>query len=794
MLARGKSHLWRAVFDEAAYGLEDGQTSVVESVRRDGLEGMGQRVADEFLDEYDQVCKVTTTPGWDYRDIAGNLVTPNVMQQYFAHKLLKYRQYGNWSGTGAGKTISAILAARIAGAGMPGGRDVDGVWDDRDGLVIVVAPNNVVPGWERALVNAYPDTRVATKTLNPQWPSGSGSRWLILNYDKLSSEKAGPALAELVRTYRVDMLVADEVHYAKRRGAKRGAFDKESARRQTLLGLRASVVDPDRGGHKDAIITGMTATPVMNDDLTEGKSLLELLLGAHMDDLKVSATSSAARSMFRQFTTHGVRWLPKLTPNIHKATVTDVPVPSHLKDDLLDAYQVGGHAPARVYARAKIPHIVDYVLLRQRQGKKTMIYTELIDGFVNEMEAALTAAGIRVGRFTGQAGDKAGLAPFLGRDTTGNVPRLIPAADQVDVLIGSSAIGTGVDGLQHVCDGIVFLQLPWTGAQFTQVLGRLIRQGQVSEKVDVLVPLSYLPEHVMTDKNGRRISLDDAAWRRVKNKHLLASAAVDGVDYTGTPPTEATVVKHHAELLERLRNGQEGTIVRRPLDVQLAVELAAEPGETEETRRRRVLSEFSRMNTRWNNARSSNTHNRLRGNPGEWADYHRRYREARQHWPTVPAHVFADWLNERSDSRTVADLGCGEMILADRVDGHEVTGFDHVAIDDRVIACDIADLPVEDGTFDFAVLSLALMGSNDADYLATAHRILKTDGQLWIAETATRIGTDEDRIAEALRANGFDMVGGMLNRDGFVMFRSVKRPGAVTGSRSVLLRGTEVAA
>jgi hypothetical protein len=57
---------------------------------------------------------------------------------------------------------------------------------------------------------------------------------------------------------------------------------------------------------------------------------------------------------------------------------------------------------------------------------------------------ALTADGWRVGFFTGD--DKSGLDGFLRGD--------------VDVLIGSSAIGTGVDGLQDVCERLIVNVLP----------------------------------------------------------------------------------------------------------------------------------------------------------------------------------------------------------------------------------------------------------------------------------------------------------------------------------------------
>ena len=59
------------------------------------------------------------------------------------------------------------------------------------------------------------------------------------------------------------------------------------------------------------------------------------------------------------------------------------------------------------------------------------------------------------------------------------------------MLIGTSAIGTGVDGLQQVCNRLIVNVLPWTRAEFDQLRGRIFRQGQKQDKVTVVLPLTY---------------------------------------------------------------------------------------------------------------------------------------------------------------------------------------------------------------------------------------------------------------------------------------------------------------
>jgi ribosomal RNA-processing protein 8 len=88
---------------------------------------------------------------------------------------------------------------------------------------------------------------------------------------------------------------------------------------------------------------------------------------------------------------------------------------------------------------------------------------------------------------------------------------------------------------------------------------------------------------------------------------------------------------------------------------------------------------------------------------------------------------------------------------------HEVLGFDHVVLDERATACDVAAVPLEDASTDIAVCSLSLMGANRDAYLLEARRILPVDGQLWVAETADHFGQDDERIRNAFHDRGFDV-------------------------------------
>jgi len=111
-----------------------------------------------------------------------------------------------------------------------------------------------------------------------------------------------------------------------------------------------------------------------------------------------------------------------------------------------------------------------------------------------------------------------------------------------------------------------------------------------------------------------------------------------------------------------------------------------------------------------------------------------------------------------SGGYAIADFGCGEAKLAEAVsDRHTVYSFDHVAINNNVIACDMAHVPLNDEELDVAIFSLSLMGSNFTDYLREAHRPLKLDGQLHIIEATSRF-SNIAQFQTDLEALGFDVV------------------------------------
>jgi superfamily II DNA or RNA helicase len=673
-----------------------------------------------FRSEYEQALAIVPPANWSFKPgSATAIVSPNLMQRHVAAQVVTRRRVGNWSGTGAGKTVSAILAAGLLEAGQG------------DGIVLVVCPNNVVAGWVGSINNCYPNARVEAKTLTPTWKRGKGSRWLVVNYDRLPGNEG--TLQALIGKNLIDMLVIDEVHYVKERENV-----APSQRRKVLTGL---AVESAKSNPNVAVL-GMSATPVVND-LHEARSLLELIEGVQLDDIATAKTVPNALRLHQYLTRVGSRWMPAYSANLAPVTVPlDV---SHRLDDVL---ALGKQPSPSALDQILLADKLDTIVANCRSGGKTLIYTQFVTGIVEPLTEALTAAGLRVGLFTGD--DKDGYARFVGRWTNGDA---VPDEERVDVLIGSEAISTGVDGLQHVCDTLIFATLPWTHANYQQIVGRIHRQGQTARTVKVVIPATFA-DITTPEGQQKQWSWCGQRWARVEMKESLSDCAVDGVVPKGVlvSPTEAA--RASLEWLRRLKDDEVQTAIRKPLD-QLLGEDVERMAPTAKNRR---YGDLSALHGAWASTISTVTHSRLAENPAEWRRYHDLYTEARRKWETVPAYEFAKWLNDGRRPCVVADLGCGEMLLADRVtSGHTILPFDHVAFDDRVTVCDIAAVPLDDASVDIAILSLALMGKNHIDYVREAHRILPVDGHLWLCEPTSSIGSDEARLRDVLAKFGFDL-------------------------------------
>lgn len=186
-------------------------------------------------------------------------------------------------------------------------------------------------------------------------------------------------------------------------------------------------------------------------------------------------------------------------------------------------------------------------------------------------------------------------------------------------------------------------------------------------------------------------------------------------------------------------------------------------------------SRFRILNEELYTKPSDSSFARFTSQPELYEQYHEGFRKQVEQWPVNPVDVMIKSIKSSSDysqTNVVADFGCGDAQLARQLLQVKVNkgrcpfvvhSFDLVAGNELVTACDMANTPLTKSSVDIAVFCLALMGTNLADFVREAHRVLKPTGRLKIAEVRSRFesksGHDEiNDFVEILEKLGFDCV------------------------------------
>lgn len=687
LLVSGRHKLWDDVFLRGEVALEE--------IKNFKGGKYIQTIQEDFLEEHNQAKNLKIPKGYNFK-IEGKIQEPNLMQKLIASRTVSEKRIGNFSGTGAGKTLSAILASRLI----------------KSRLTIITCPNSVVNNWKNNILDIYPDSIVGLKEITKEILNSNINRFLIFNYEYFQQENSNEKINEILSLNNIDMIIVDEIHYTKQRVAENVSKRKENIKNLIVEAGKLNV---------ELRVLGMSATPVINN-LYEGRTMIELISGKQHDDLETKPNIPNCMKIYQSLARCGTRWMPKYNIQFSQKEI-EIDSTKYLdeirekvaKRDLLKLEQI--------LTKARLPVILENL------EPKTLIYTHYIEGIDKTLKEAIENKGMSVGMYSGL--DKTGLDKFLN--------------DDLDVLIGTSAIGTGVDGLQHVCKKLIINILPWTNAEFEQLKGRIFRQGQ-TKPVELVIPVTTL------NINNEIKSWCKDKLARINYKKTIADAAVDGIIPEEHFRNEHQVLNDLIKWIERISEKRILTIDREAL----ASTLFTDDSSILRKRLKR-FGDFSKLNRAWNNSESSKLHKKLLNNNEEWVHYHELYRESRTKWPVVPYKELIKRYKSR-DGLTIADLGCGEALIAKELkDNHKVYSLDHVSIDKDVISCDITETPLEKESVDVAIYSLSLMGKNINSYIVEANRILKLDGRIHIVESSKRFKNLEN-FKRQLKLFGFEFI------------------------------------
>jgi hypothetical protein len=508
-----------------------------------------------------------------------------------------------------------------------------------------------------------------------------------------------------------------------------------------------------RDKNEKLYVLGMSATPVINN-LTEAKSLLEIVTGQEYEDLNTYKSISNALRVYQHLLINGIRYLPNYSGIKLNEVIIDIDG-SDLIDDILKTSKSDVTAIEKILLPKKLESIKSYL----KSG--VCIYSYYTTGFKDEIYNFVTNLGFTCVCFTGEDDDR--------RENLEKFKR-----GEVDILIGSSVIGTGVDGLQKVCDTIIVITQPWTSADEKQLQGRFIRQGSNFKIVNVIIP------QVRIDIDDNTWSWDKQRTNLIKNKKTLSDCAVDGKIPSKIVPKEGTLLKASIESLQlwkdRVSNGDIVEGNRKKININTDSHyINLYPELDTEFKKNRVNSELSEFNRRGKTTLSSTMNKEFNDNPDSWFKYHSLRRESMKDWGEIPYEYIATKIKNKKHK--VVDFGCGENLFKNCIP-NEVISFDHISIDESVISCDMSDVSdyLDDESVDVCVFSLALWGTNYKDYIKEAYRVLNWGGNIYIAEPVKNYENveDEQKLIDLIKDFGFEIVGGIEKRNKFIYIRGIK--------------------
>ena len=278
LIAKAANKLWKRCF-------LDEEAAIIEAKRHQG-NTYSETARNAFIEEYTRCNQLPVPEEYSFRDPSGIPRQPKLMQRLIAYRVLTQGRVLNLSGTGTGKTLSAVLASRVIGAR----------------LTVVACPNATVESWKDTILNTFPRSEVIIKPPNWQisWGTSNMPRYVVVNHEMFQNRYEG-RIKRFIEEQAADFIVIDELHKVKQRTP-----EQETQRRRLLTGLITDIPD----SRPKPRVLGMSATPIINN-LQEGKSLVELVTSMTHDEIGSKTSVQNCMKLYQRFMTLGFRMLPK---------------------------------------------------------------------------------------------------------------------------------------------------------------------------------------------------------------------------------------------------------------------------------------------------------------------------------------------------------------------------------------------------------------------------------------------------------------------------------------------------
>jgi hypothetical protein len=445
------------------------------------------------------------------------------------------------AGTGSGKTLAAIATSRF----------------NNSKFTLVFTPAAIKEQWVENLNKFTNEDSV--HVLNNDLKEASSLDSLIENtknyqdkqnlyfvipYSYLSQDYS-PKLVEKISSLPIDFIVADESHYLK------DPTSKTTINTKNLISNLREQYHEAQGVPLRTL--SMTATPVLAS-IDDAKNTWEIVTGKKIiGDVQQSLHTKTSRiregiipNTLPGNQTHNefpINFRLGFGPNRDENLIATFNIDEDsnkdaTRKDILNRILNSQH-PSQLEAalvRAKALVIANHC----NPQEKTIIYTNYLDNanlqnqnIIDELKDALKHKfrEDQIGILTGKS--KEGLEEFKNDANK-------------KVLIMSPTSMYGIDGLQNVCNQMIFASLPWTTA-LDQVIGRLARKGQ-SKAVEVIIPSTqiqlddgtYLPDYDLMKMNI------------IESRQRIANAFLNGGSLENILPSESSLMSFIQKRIEAL--------------------------------------------------------------------------------------------------------------------------------------------------------------------------------------------------------------------------------------------------
>jgi len=274
-------------------------------------------------------------------------------------------------------------------------------------------------------------------------------------------------------------------------------------------------------------------------------------------------------------------------------------------------------------------------------------------------------------------------------------------------------------------------------------------------------------------KKAQKRNVEELNVSSVQEETSDEEEGVENVAFKSDTPVKDAGGKDTSLNMGRLKehlNNQDSKVKEENAVTQLTKSTPTESPLTLSAKQKLAGSRFRFLNEQLYCQEGSASASQFKSDPTLFESYHAGYRIQAKQWPLDPLDLIIAELKKLPKKAVVADFGCGEARLAESVHRATVHSFDLVAANHKVVACDMANVPLESNSVDVAVFCLALMGINTRDFIFEGARVLKVGGTLKIAELESRFQGEQysvESFIAKVQKFGFKLSAKNLKRDFF---------------------------